>query len=212
MASLNEIARAFIDSINQPFNFMLLQRVKFHVKHLRAKFIRQDFERNPISRNIVMTYVDNLIKVDELDNCIIDIGCTILRTKNKVPKPVQLKGELFQYVGSVNYAAGAWGEITPNELETIRYNIWTSKKTRFHYTNDYIYVHTEKKRLKYIRIDSIFEDPAKAVTICNDSVNCITDDDEFPISLHMLDMIYKEMRTIAILAKILKDEEVTNDS
>lgn len=210
MSSLNQIATAFIDSINQPFNIVMRERVKFHIKHLRAKFIRQDFERNGISRNIVMSYVDDLIKVDALDNCLIDLGCTILRTKRKVPKPVQLKDNLFQYVGSANYQSGSWGEFTPNELETIQYNLWTSKETRYHYTNDYIYVYTNKF-YKWIRIDSIFENPEEAVTQCPGMVNCLTDDDEFPISAHMIDMIYKEMRNIAILSKIIDDKEITND-
>lgn len=208
MASLNRLARAFIDSVEQPFNIGLLERVKFHIKHYRAKFIRQDFERNGISRNIVQSYVDNLIKVDELDNCIVDIGCTILKTKNKVPKPVQTKGNLFQRVGSVNYKGLAWGELTPNELLYIKHNIYTSKAIYFHYTNDYIYVYGNKK-LKYIRIDGVFEDPYEALTKCVDGADCVTDDDEFPISLHMVDLIYKEMRNH--INNILDDKEVTTN-
>lgn len=208
MASLNELATAFIDSVEQPFNIPLRERVKFHIKHLRAKFIRQDFERNGISRNIVQSYVDKLIPVDALDTCVIQLGCTVLRTENKVPSPVQTKGNLFQRVGSVNYQGMAWGEIYPDELPYIGYNLFTAKSTRYHYTNNYIYVYTEGKQ-KYIRIDGAFEDPQAALDRCVDSANCVSDDDEFPISLHMVDLIYKEMRNF--LNKILDDQEVATD-
>lgn len=210
MASLNEIATAFIDSVNQEFNIPLRERIKFHVKHLRAKFIRQDFEKNKISRNVISSYVDKLIKVDQLDNCLVELDCTILRTEKKVPKPVQLKGTLFQYVGSVSYSGKSWGEVGPDEISTLPYKMFTVKSDRWYYTNDYIYVITDGK-YKYIRIESAFEDPEKAITVCTDSTNCLTDDDEFPISLHMIDMIYKELRGIAIISKKVDDKEVTND-
>jgi hypothetical protein len=210
MASLNEIATAFIDSVNQEFNIPLRERIKFHIKHLRAKFIRQDFEKNKISRNVIGSYVDKLIKVDQLDNCLIELGCKILRTENKVPKPVQTKGSLFQYVGSVNYGNEGWGEVDPSEIATLPYKMFSNKLDRWYYTNDYIYVITDGK-YKYIRIESAFEDPEEAVTVCTNSTNCLTDDDEFPISLHMVDLIYKEMRSIAVLSKTIDDKEVTND-
>jgi len=210
MASLNQLATAYIDSVNEHFNIPLRERVKFHIKHLRAKFIRQDFERNKFSRNIVSSYVDKLIKVDKLDNCLVELGCVMLRTERKVPKPIQLKGVLFQYVGGVDYASGSWGEIDPAEVATLQYKIFGADLERWYYTNDYIYVIT-KGKFKFIRVESAFEEPEKAVTVCENSVDCLTDDDEFPVSLHMVDMIYKELRNIVILSKQIDDKEVTND-
>ena len=210
MATLNELATAFIDSINQPFNIMLRERTKHYIKILRAKFIRQDFERNGISRNIVMSYVDDLIKVDKLDNCLIELGCTILRTKKEVPKPLQLKDMLFQYVGAVDYSKGSFGEFDPTEMENIKHNLWTASSDSYYYANDYIYVLTVGK-FKFIRIEAVFEDPEKAVTSCPGIANCLTDDDEFPISLHMVDIIYKEMRKLAVLTNNIDDKEITND-
>lgn len=209
MATLNQIATAYCDSVNQHFNTILLERVKYHIKHLRAKFIRQDFEKNGISRNVVASYVDKLISVDRLDSCLIELGCTILRTEKKVPKTVQIKGALFQYVGGLDYMDMAWGEIDSSQVSTIQYSHWTANATRYYLLNDYIYIIT-KGKFKFIRIEAVYEDPEAVAAVCS-STDCLTDDDEFPISAHMIDLIYERLRAIGILGNTTDDKEIGND-
>lgn len=209
MASLNEIAYSYAESVGKSDDIALVRRIKFSIKYYRALFIRQDFEKNPLSRDLLQRYVDTLIKVDEADSDCVIVGCEILRTKNKIPKPVRLKGSLFYRIGAVPLNEPAWKEVDLGELKYQRYNKFTSKAVFWYYINDYIYVITDKK-FKYISITGVGLDPQKWYDKCLSSANCVSDDDEFPIPSDYLARILVGMRS-SELALQIPEKEVNVD-
>lgn len=210
MATLNQIAASYCDAVDKPFDMMLRERVKFSIKYWRAKLIRQDFERNPPDRSVVQSIVLPMASVDAADSCLVVAGCKLLRTQNKVPRPVVIKGsQPFFYVGPVVFSCDdnlPFSHATRTEIEFARYKNLTANNIRYMYFNDYIYV-TDCLR-QYIRADHPFEDPFAAMEACIDGGNCVDDDTEFPISGHMLDTILRGLQT-AELRIMTSPQEVT---
>lgn len=210
MASLNDIAYSYAESVGKSDDIALVRRIKFAIKYYRALFIRQDFEKNPLSRDLLQRFVDDLIKVDEVDSDCVIVGCTVLRTKNKIPKPVRLKGSLFYRVGGIRLKDPAWKEVDLGELKYQQYNKFTSKAVFWYYINDYIYVITDKK-FKYISITGVGLDPTEWNDKCVNSVECVSDDDEFPIPADYLAKILAGMRN-SELALQVPEKEVNVDA
>jgi hypothetical protein len=103
-----------------------------------------------------------LIAVSENDcPCLPIPGCDILRTKNKLPKPMNsINGYVIDSVLSVN------GQVIFNEV-TYKSKIWrgsdkyTSAKPDWFIKDDYIYITTTRK-LKAITVMGLFADPIAA--------------------------------------------------
>ena len=209
MATLNQIAVSYCDSVGKPFDMMLRNRIKFSVKYWRAKLIRQDFERNPPDRSVVQSIVMPMASVDAADSCLVLGQCKLLRTVNKVPRPVIIKSASpFFYVGPVVFSCDdnlPFAHGTRTEIEFASYKTLTSQAIRYMYHNDRLYV-TDCLR-KYIRVDHVFEDPFAAMESCVDGGNCVDDDTEFPISGHMLDTILRGLQS-AELRIFTDDNEV----
>lgn len=211
MASLNEIAYSFAEAVGKSDDIALVRRVKFAIKYYRAKLIRQDFERNGLSRDMLIRIVTPLIKVDEADNPCVKAGCLLLRTKDKVPKPVRTKGSsLFYRVGGIKLTSETWGEVDLNEVKYLQYRTFTKNGTFYYYVNDYLYIITNGK-FKYASITAVFADPTKAINQCIDSAECVSDDDEFPIPEDYLDTILKGLMSSELSLQI-PEKEVNIDA
>ena len=207
MASLNQIAQEIADSFNRPFDIMFKERIKSIFKHERAKFIRQDIERNNLSKLYIQSFNINLIEVSTLDDCI-TTECFVLRSENKIPKPLSIKGDyIFKFVGSTDKNV----IFTYLDREFLRFalkNKWTSGIIYYSYDNGYLYVYNNKL-VRRIKLESVFENPEEAVTICNNSIeNCYTDDMEFPCPEHMINDIKNSMLKTLFVSNTVDDQEV----
>lgn len=175
--TLNQAADRVCFALNDRFNYILRNNVKFSIKYWRAFLIRRDVAANGMSDQFLQRAYWDLEKVDKADDCAIVLGCSLLRTSNKVPVPVRLKTDIaFKFVGDV------YGNpYTYCELEELKYtlsNRFTAKAIRYTTINDYIYVHNNLK-LKKLAIQAIWSDPEKINTSCSTDT-CFADDQEFP--------------------------------
>lgn len=205
--TLNKIAAQITDALDKPFDVMLNERIKDAIIYWRAELIRQDGDRNVLSKEFIQRIVVNLEKVDKLDSCVVKAGCPALRTKEKIPRPIRPKDapSLFKFVGSAD------GHIpyTYTDLEELRYtraNKYTYNAIRYNYVNGYIYVFNETK-VKYATIEGIFLDPRLASVNCVEN-SCMTDDDEFPISGDMIRTIVEGIKEGTRRLPETEDKEV----
>ncbi len=210
--TLTQIADFIAGRLNKPFDEVLKDSIKFSIKTYRALIVRRDFERNPLSKEFLQSMTVDVVKVDKADTCVINVGCPVLRTKNKIPKPVRLNSDtVFKFVGSVDRSLS----FTYTELEELPYtfeNTFTSKILRFNWTNGYLYIFNRNK-IKFLTIEAIFADPTLVMDDCSDT-ECFTDDSEFPLGDDMIQMIITGMLAGNSEYKLLKpdDQEVKIDT
>lgn len=128
--------------------------------------------------------------------CIPPMGCEILRTKHKIPKPLTgLNSHLIQSVTNVN------GDVIFSEIswESKKYkssNKYTADKPDYYVRNGYIYI-THKTGIKLISITGLFDDPLEAENFpsmckenCNDCNDCESFlDKEFAIDNDLIDTL-----------------------
>lgn len=187
MASLNEIAERIAYAKNQPLNTMLRENLKFSIKYWRAMLIRRDIERNGLSDEFLQRIYIPLTKVDKADACNFAIGCDkILRTTNKVPKPIRVKSDvLFKYVGTADGKAFTYIEY--EELFYREFNRFTSRTIAYTYINEFLYFFNNNK-LKQVMVQSPFSNPSEVNIACE---GCYNDDMTFPIADDMIEAIVR---------------------
>lgn len=207
--TLNQIADRITYALNEPLNTLLRENVKFSVKYWRAFLIRNDVAKNGGSDQFLQKTYFDLEKVDKADDCAIALGCTILRTVNKIPKPVRLKTDV-----ALKFVGDAFG--TPfayTEFEEYKYtlsNKFTSKEIKYCTINERIYVFNNTK-LKKLAVQAIWADPDKVNKACS-SDSCLTEDMEFPMGDDMAQAIINGILSQEFKIQNPLDEEVDIES
>lgn len=207
--TLNEIAYFVAGRFNREEDLKFINEIKFAVKYYRALLVRRDAERNSTSRQYMQSFIQPLIEVDEADTCVTQIGCTILRTRDKVPEPVRLKDTTpFNFVGTIAYKK-VFTYSDPAGISFINDSKYSAKMIYYTYVNGYIYIYNVDK-LKRILVDAAFIDPISAVDICTNSVNCISDDEPFPCPADMVQNIIQSLLAGELSINIPVDDKEIN--
>lgn len=142
--------------------------------------------------------------------CTIPQGCKALRTKSKLPKPVQSAiGPELEYVttmdGGVVYSQTDWVKK--------RYksgNKYTSQQPDYMIKDGHMYLIHRGKLLKYITVGGVFEDPLQVVYAegCGGG-GCVNPyKQEFPVDQHLMDgiMQFAVQELVQIFKSIPQDE------
>lgn len=190
MASLNQIADSVSAALGDENNYSLKERIKFTVKYYRARFLRNDIEKNGLAKEYIIPIQAELILVDKLDSCYIELGCKILRTKNRIPKPLRLKNDsLFKFAGSIDHSI-IFTYTEAEELQFTKFNRFTSDVGRYWIFDYYVYV-AFRKGFKWLGLDYVPLNPEEAIKLCDKE--CYDDDMEFPLPEDMLVSIIQGM-------------------
>lgn len=128
--------------LDNPNDFVLKQAIKLDVIAARAKLIRDQFTNThtfPVSAIIPLKCLA-LEEVPSTMCCSIDLGCTVLRSVEKIPRPIDVKDTVnFNFVGSVDFTS-EWGWLKPEEISRIKYRKWSSNEIYYTWLDDYIIV------------------------------------------------------------------------
>ena len=144
--------------------------------------------------------------------CIPTNGCTILRSKHKLPRPITgLNNNLIKYVTSLDGSI----RFDENSFENNKYMLgskYTSTKPDFYFSNGYLFV-TVLKNLKAIRASILADDFIEAnafPSFCGPCTDCECEDImslEFPLDanliLPVLDISNQEL--IILMKQITED-------
>ena len=178
------------------------EQIEYLACNNRAFLIRQDQNKGrSLSDNViqVLSCVE-VIEVDASECCDIQTECHILRTKNRIPRPIEVhQKDLIVRVAGIDMLGKGWS-IVPY-ARAIRSGIskHTKNTTRAFFHNGYVYIINAPVGIKKISISLVAEDPREAGQFANCSGNpCYTNDDSFPISNHMLpllkDLVLKDLK------------------
>ena len=151
--------------------------------------------------------------------CLPPIGCDILRSKYKLPKPLTgLSGSLIQTVTTIDRGQKL-NEVSINAVKSLTGNKYTSKNINYFIEQGYLYITTPSK-IEFIRLIGLFEDPISAKQFenyckenCDDCTECIDyQEEDFPIDNDMVDaLIELTVQELVILFGQSQQDE-TNDS
>ena len=191
MASLNQHAERIASALGRPSDHEFKERAKDAIRNLRATRLRQSAEKNGLDPYYSLSYTAELITVDITDNCFVDLGCPVLRTKYTIAEPVRFKTDVpFTFVGGVDGTEFTF----LSDLSKLRHmKLLRYMGETFYYAlqNKYIYLYNAK-RIKYITLTSLFVNPEEAVNVCANGA-CYTDDDEFPLPSDLVEGIITEL-------------------
>jgi len=196
--TINQLSRMIIDKLNYYYSDLLNAEVKADIRSWLSKLLRQDVEKNGQSQEYNHSFVVPLQRVDYADNCLVAVGCELLRTITEIPAPVRIKGDVqFKFVGTVDKRIS----FTYSEKEYLTYaatSKYTGKVPRYFYENKYIYAKTPTLKEKYLLIEGIFLDTEILWSVCG--TGCFDEDYQVNIPEDMLAVIETEvMKTFAAI-------------
>ena len=151
--------------------------------------------------------------------CLPPIGCDILRSKYKLPKPLSgLSGSLIQTVTTIDRSKKL-NEVSINAVKSLTGNKYTSKGINYFIEEGYLYI-TSPSKIEFVRLIGLFEDPIKAKQFenfckenCIDCVECIDyQEEEFPIDNDMVDTLIELTAQELVILFGQSQQDKTNDS
>jgi hypothetical protein len=162
-----------------------------------------------------------LIEVSGSDcPCIPAPGCQILRTKYKLPKPMNsINGYIIDVVMSIDGSI-IFHEVSYKSKSWRAADKYTSSKPDYFIKDDYLYV-TSTRKLKAVTIIGLFADPIEAEaypSFCEDKdedpTACPTNpkDTDFPIDEEMIDTLVEMTVRELSVGFAMGDEDVRNDA
>ncbi len=187
--TLNEIAYSIAHTLGTPNDFFLREKIKLSAIGVRATLIRQDLTRNTLSKAFLQSIGNQELTCVDVSQCpaTVPTGTYMLRTINKIPKPVRTKdNSTFYYVG-IPDKTRAFQETTIDGIFISSEDRYTSRFPKYFYLDGYIYViNPPTDDLKYITIISPFADPREIASFKDcPGADCYTDDSDFPLEMDM---------------------------
>ena len=171
--TLNEQAALIANTINQPFNHELKERIKDLYKQQMALYIRRSIKEHGVDSSLVIGYNAELIKVGRYNKPIHnEKDDFILRTKYRVPAPVRYPGDSpFIYVGTSD---GLISYPMRNQVEGYIMHLYlsTGGSRSYRLENGYIYINEHPHftpKLETIKVEGIFENPEEVLSMYNDA-------------------------------------------
>lgn len=218
MKTLNQIAENIAYKLGDQFNSTLQESIKLTLLDYRAKYIRDDLDRNNLSdihlsqTGSVTFKKVNLLKEFGTDLSIISAICEdtiyqdkyeVLKSVTKVPIPVRTKKSgrsLYNYLGSADGRKN-FVYTTLDKFYYYKELAYTNKVIYYAVIGGYIYILNNliecdinnSLNITTVLIKDVFENPADFYNSCENPDN-FADDVEFPIGLDMLAQISKVIR------------------
>jgi hypothetical protein len=181
------------------------RQLMFHFRNYRAKLVREDLGKGrTLDRQLIQDLGCVEVEcVDAAECCeIADSGATVLRTKEPIPKLLELYNKnLLTFVGTVDKVT-PYQVTTPTQARWSKFNKYTGKSTRAYLqsNSNYLYIINAPNGIELINIQGVFENPEEIKNYNNcDGTTCFSKDSEYPISSHMIPVI-----TELIMSKELK--------
>lgn len=209
--SLNKVASILSERAGRSFDVPFQEEMKDIFIYWIGTIRKQTLDRKPRDRKFMLQSLTLELEQVPLVECPVEYGC-VLRTKKSIPSPARANGILFDYIGSAlfNEPYSYTDEGSEIYLAASEY---TGHKKRYAYRDDKLYIYNDKK-IKYIGVKAIFEDPRQLDECkCNGEV-CYSDDLPFPATADMIQAAISAILKTELRLQIPEDrtEVTTNDN
>lgn len=193
MATLKTIVESIAFDFDEQFNHTFKESIKTDVINYRALLIRQDLERNNLSyTDYLQSYCVQLELVDKSECPCLAVGEYVLKSKQKIAKPIRLKTNgrsNFKFVGSITRSK-AFTFATAHEINYLDALPFQDNVIYYTFINEYFYILNNIKPCK-ILLEYIPADPT-LINSCDDDL--LPEDKEFPLPEDMISSIKKMIK------------------
>ncbi len=137
------------------------EQVYYWINEVRAMLISQAIQKKESLSDVWIQSIScvEMIQVEESECCLVNTGCYVLRSVNKLPITIETVGD-----NTIVRVVSASGDIISksNPFETMysSANKYTSKKARWFLKNGYLYILNEQL-IERVTVYGIFEDPTE---------------------------------------------------
>lgn len=193
-----------------------VRQIKFMLYYWRATLIRRDMDKNGmLADSIKQSFCINFDTVDESECCDVETGCTIIRSIDKIPSPIMLKGGEDLQVWPNSKISTPYTKVHQAAVSDLSGNKYTQKEIKWFLENGYIYLVSSNPLNKIItkgRITGSFENPylAARFTTCSGEP-CYTDDSEFPMPMYMIEQFIRAIFSGELRFTKETPEDIEND-
>lgn len=182
--TIKEIANIIADGLNRPVDGLLINRLKELIILQYNDLISEQIQKYRYDNLFRTKYiVDSFTTVDIAEDNTFSIGTKLLKTTNKIPKPIRLKDRPspFYYVGAIDYE-NAFVYTEPYAISKSRELPMMNKSISYFYKDEYIYIYNNLL-VERILIDCAFENLLINPTDSNNTGTGIyfTQDMELPV-------------------------------
>jgi len=192
------------------------RHVIYQVDIQRALWLRKEYNKPGVSIDTQITQdlgCLELVEVDAAECCTIELGCTVLRTKKKMPKAVKFHSSLgITRVGPIHKLKLPFTYMDYDKaIYTASAESKYSKGVITFSLNDYVYVimtDPNMIHLTHINVRGVWESPAAVTDFACDveGTTCFSFDDEYPVNIHLLPYIKEQvLAQFGMAASIPKD-------
>ena len=203
----------------------LSDRLIIHLYNIkRAKYLRQDLNNFQKTTDLSITQTLCLsLEVVTANQCGLDIECaTILRTKRKIPQPLELHTKVaITNVRSTNRISVPFNFVSKEKAIYSKYAPFNKGVYAFLDNDGYIYIVSKMDTvnlLECLTVTGIFEDPLELINYtnccdCEEAVPCFDiNTTNYPLQPHYVDLIKSEIvKERAELLKLPEDKVNNSD-
>lgn len=179
-------------NISEPIS---LEIIAFHIKNIRAQLIKNDSNKGYTADSFIIQEMpcEPVSLVDRGECCEVT-GCTIYRTTNKIPSPIELHHkQLITRIGSIDKTQIGFDMIDYAMVPYISFSRFTKNRPKVFTMNNngYFYFILPEggnlEGLQKVSIQGVFEDPMELMnyTTC-EGTNCLGNNTPYPIKSWMV--------------------------
>ena len=174
------------------------RQIAFQIHSLRAQFIRQDInKRRSISDNIKQLISCLKVETVKGSTCGLSDDLMVVRSKEKVPNPIETShSDLITAIGPTGILSVNFHMIPYNRAPWVGTNKYTKRMTFAFLLDNFVYIlGPEAELLEHIKVEGVWQDPTHISNYMNSdgTLDYDKDNDEYPLSTSMLDLIKQQM-------------------
>jgi hypothetical protein len=209
MATVKEGAYQIALSFDRGSDYIFIERCKQLIIAVSNTFLHREIDKYGLNETFVNDYIATLMIVDKSVDPNLPIDSTILRTTNKIPRPIRFQSDVpFPFVGSVDRAI-PYRHIKPYAMEYVRNLKYIGNSICYFYVNEYIYIYNNTK-VESVLISGTYEDVSK-LTGTDATGICYLDNMELPVGQDMYAAILAEVARLLRMGNDATDKIPTTD-
>lgn len=188
----------------------------------RAKYLRQLMNnyQKTTDNSVLQTFCIPMIEVNA-NECSVDVDCDkILRSENKIPKPLDLHTKpAITKIKPTNITSVPFNFVSKDRIPYISDATFKDAMYAFLDPNGYIYVYSTKdtRLMDCLTVTGVFEDPMEMKNYynccnCSDTATVCYDEDttDYPLQAHLIDIIRDEIIREGMRTKSIPEDKIND--